>query len=203
VLATLAAWAIDEGLPLDAEVVLDPDTVERFVVLLGDDRSRATYRSVLRRIGPVLTRKAPWTPRPATVARRQVALPYTAADLERLGQDAESQPTAARSRGARALLALGAGAGLDGRWVTRVRSEDVEVASGIVIVRVGAPAARAVPVLCAWEDEVLDLAATAGDEFLIGGRSSSRNRASALAGSLVVAHGRPVFQLRGCARPGW
>jgi hypothetical protein len=42
VVARLAAWAVGEGLPLDVEVVLDPDTVERFVVVrLADDRSRA------------------------------------------------------------------------------------------------------------------------------------------------------------------
>ena len=56
VLARLAAWAVGEGLPLDVEVVLDPDTVERFVAVgLADDRSRATYRAVLRRVGPLLT----------------------------------------------------------------------------------------------------------------------------------------------------
>ena len=67
VLARLAVWALGEGLPLDAEVVLDPDTVERFVAVgIGDDRSRATYRATLRRVGPVLTKRAPWEARPAT-----------------------------------------------------------------------------------------------------------------------------------------
>src|SRR5450759_1609370 len=52
VLTQLAAWAAGEGLPLDPEVVLDPDSVERFIeVGANDDRSRATYRSVLRRVG--------------------------------------------------------------------------------------------------------------------------------------------------------
>jgi hypothetical protein len=53
VLARLTAWAAGDGLPLDVEVVLDPDTVERFIAVgLADDRSRPTYRSVLRRVGP-------------------------------------------------------------------------------------------------------------------------------------------------------
>jgi hypothetical protein len=73
-LAQLAAWAAGEGLSLDREVILDPDTVERFTELgLSDDRSRATYRAILRRVGPLLTVRAPWEPRPASVARRQVA----------------------------------------------------------------------------------------------------------------------------------
>ena len=64
VLTKLAGWAVGEGLPLDVEVVLDPDTVERFVAVgLADDRSRATYRAVLRRIGPKLTKTAPWEAR--------------------------------------------------------------------------------------------------------------------------------------------
>jgi hypothetical protein len=194
VLARLAAWAAGEGLPLDVEVVLDPDTVERFVAVgLADDGSRATYRSTLRRIGPLLTSKAPWEARPAPVARRHVALPYTAVELDWLRGDARTQPTAGRVRAARALLALGAGAGLDGRWITRVEAEDVRMGGGVVLVRVGEPSPRSVPVLAAWEDEILELAATAGGEFLVGGRSVSKNRAGALAASVVVANGHPRF----------
>jgi hypothetical protein len=194
VLARLAAWALDDGLPLDVEVVLDPSTVERFTASsIGDDRSRATYRSVLRRVGPLLTRRAPWEPRPKTVARRQVALPYSQQELQRLRADAAAQPTSGRQRAARAMLALGAGAGLDGRWLPWVSAQDVFACDGGVLVRVGEPSTRAVPVLATWEDEVLELAETAGEEFLIGGRSVSRNRAGSLAASLVVANGHPTF----------
>jgi hypothetical protein len=53
-LRRLSDWATGEGLPLDREVILDPDTVERFVeVGLIGDRSRAPYRAVLRRVGPL------------------------------------------------------------------------------------------------------------------------------------------------------
>ena len=192
VLARLATWGTAEGLPLDVEVLLDPDTVERFVVTeLVGERSQATYRSTLRRVGPLLTRRAPWEARPATVARRHVATPYTTKELEALRADALLQPTARRVRAARVLLALGAGAGLDGRWVTRVRREDVVVDDDVVQVRVGEPSPRLVPVLAAWEDEVVALADGAGDEFLVGGYSMSRNRAGALAASLVVPNGHP------------
>jgi len=194
VLARLATWAVGEGLVLDAEVVLDPDTVERFVAVgLADDRSRATYRAVLRRVGPLLTTRAPWEPRPTTVARRQVAPPYTPRELDGLRTAALAQPTRGRVRAARALLALGAGAGLDGRWVARVAARDVSVGDGVLLVRVGDPGARVVPVLACWEREVVELAATAGCEYLVGGRSTARNRAGALAASLVVANGSPTF----------
>ena len=192
VLSRLATWALGEGMALDTELLLDPDTVERFVTQgLTGDPSRATYRSVLRRIGPLLTKRAPWEPRPVTVARRQVAQPYTPAEIETLIADAGRQSTKARTRAARALLALGAGAGLDGRWVTLVKAGDVAVDDAGVLVQVGPPAPRAVPVLAHWEDEIIELASTAGDQFLVGGRSTSRNRASDLTSGLEVPPGHP------------
>jgi len=193
-LARLAAWAVGEGLPLDVEVVLDPDTVERFVTVgLADDSSRATYRSVLRRVGPKLTRRAPWQPEPVALSRRQVATPYSAREIGWLRAGAVVQVTPGRVRAARALLALGAGAGLDGRWIARVTAGDVDRVGKVVLVSVGEPMARRVPVLADWEDEVLGLAATAGGEFLVGGTSTSRNRAGALAASLAVPNGHPRF----------
>jgi hypothetical protein len=193
-LARIASWAVSQDLPLDVEVVLDPDTVERFIAVgLAGYPSRATYRAVLRRVGPRLTKRAPWQPRPTTVARRQVAPPYSRLELGQLMEDAALQPTSNRVRAARALLALGAGAGLDGRWVARVTAADVDRVDGVVLVSVGEPAPRVVPVLAGWEDEVLDLAATDGGEFLVGGFSTSKNRAGALAATLVVGHGHPRF----------
>ncbi|HLK41820.1 MAG TPA: hypothetical protein VKV34_00655, partial [Thermoleophilia bacterium] len=143
------------------------------------------------RVGPLLTRRAPWEARPPVLARRQVADPYTPAQLEGLRADAVAQPSAGRDRAARALLALGAGAGLDGRWSTRVRAADVLSRRGVVLVAVGDPMARVVPVLAEWEREVLELAASAGSKFLVGGTSTSRNRASNLAAWIVLSHGRP------------
>ena len=45
-LAWAGAWALSEGLPLDVEVVLDPDNVERFITSqLGRDREFQSSRS--------------------------------------------------------------------------------------------------------------------------------------------------------------
>src|SRR2546430_10296860 len=41
-LARLASWSVTEGLPLNLEVVLDPDTVERFTSSLPNNRSTGT-----------------------------------------------------------------------------------------------------------------------------------------------------------------
>ena len=197
VLVQVALWARGEGIALDRELVFDPDTVERFVAVSpGSDASRATYRAVLRRIGPLLTREAPWEPRRPPVSRRQVAAPYTPAELAQLSNDASHQTTEGRCRAARALIALGAGTGLDGRWCTRVRADDVLI-DGVVLLRVGDPMARVVPVLARWESDVLELAATADNEFLVGGYSTSRNRASALTASFEAPPGHPKLS---CAR---
>ena len=193
-LARISSWGIGEGLPLDVEVILDRATVERFIAVgLAGDQSRATYRALLRRVGPRLTSRAPWQPKPATLARRQVAPPYSPVEFEQLKADALKQPTASRLRAARALLALGAGAGLDGRWVARVAAGDVAWVGGAALVSVGEPSARRVPVLAEWEDDVLDLAVTAGREFLIGGYSVSKNRAGAIAAWLEVGQSHPRF----------
>ena len=77
ILLRLSSWATSQGVPLEREAVLDPDTVERFCQLgLANDRSRATFRADLRRMGPLLTRSAPWQPRPQAMATRNVAAPY-------------------------------------------------------------------------------------------------------------------------------
>jgi len=191
-LRRLANWATGEGLPLDREIILDPDTVERFIeVGLAGDRSRATYRAVLRRVGPRLTTRAPWEPRPAAVARRQVAPPYTTDEVAVLRSDALDQPTPVRRRAARAFLALGLGAGLDGRWASRVSAPDVSRSASGVDVRVGEPRPRRVVVLADWDDELVELAATAGDEFLVGGYSTSARRTGHLTAELVVPTGHP------------
>ncbi len=60
-----------------------------------------------------------------------------------------------------------------------------------MVVAVHGPVPRDVPVLAAWEDDVLELAAGMGDEFLVGGRSTARNRAGSLARRVTVAPGHP------------
>jgi hypothetical protein len=193
-LTHLAVWCLAQGMPLTWDVVLDPDTVERYICVgIPNWRSRGTYRALLRRLGPLLTTKAPWEPRPEAVNRRHVAAPYSPDELEALRRDAQHQGTPARQRAGQALIALGAGAGLDGRWCTRVAAADVIRGEGIVFVRAGEPAARHVPVLARWEGVVCDLAASAGNEFLVGGHSLSKNRASNLAMRFKVSHGHPAL----------
>jgi hypothetical protein len=136
-LLRLTQWATAEGMALDREVILDPDAVERFVATLSEERSAATYRAVLRRVGPLLTKRAPWEPRAQAIPRRQLAPPYSHDEVHTLIDDAQDQPTASRMRAAFALLVLGLGVGLDGRWATRVAAADVTQCGSALMVRVG------------------------------------------------------------------
>lgn len=191
-LQRLAEWATAEGMALDREVILDPDTVERFVtVALGADRSAATYRAVLRRVGPLLTSRAPWEPRPNAIARRQLAPPYSPEEVGLLLNDAGTQPTVSRQRAAFAFLALGLGVGLDGRWATRVKAQDITRCGDGVVVRVGDPSARSIVALATWEECLLGLADLSGDQFLVGGRAWSNRKTGALVERLVTPTGHP------------
>jgi len=191
-LTRLGAWCLEQGLPLDVEVVLDPDAVERFAsVGLRHDPSSGSCRAILRRIGPKLTSTAPWEPRPEALTHRAAALPYLDDELDALAEDAHRQSTPARRRTALGLFLLGAGAGLDGRWVTKVRGTDVAWTTEAVVVRTGPPSPRLVPILRRYEAELVELAAVAGEELLVGGHTTHRNKASALAARLEVGHGHP------------
>ncbi len=203
VLYLIAKWATAQGLPLDREAILDPAVVERFCeVALSNPNSRATMRSDLRHMAPLLTKSAPWEPRAKGMSKRQLAPPYKVSEVEVLKYDALDQPTPARRRAARGLLALGLGAGLDGRCLARVGPEDVTCDNGVVEIAVDEPAWRRVLVVAEWEDEVLALAESAGDGCLIGTRSNARNRVADLAKSLVCPAGHPISVRAGSVRPG-
>lgn len=196
VLTLISAWCLEQGIPLDIEIVLDPDTVERcFSEGMRHIPSRGVYRTVLRRLGRMLTKKAPWQPRPEPMTRRKVALPYSPAELAAVEEDARRQPTAIKRRTALGLIALGAGAGLDGRWATRVRGTDVARAGGVVTVRVSGKRPRSVVVLDRYEDLLLDLAAEAGAGYIVGGPSPHRNRTNKRVSSLARGHGHPKLSV--------
>jgi hypothetical protein len=193
-LVRLTQWATSQGIPLKRELIFDPDTIERFVeIALARDRSQATYRTVLRAVGPKVTKKAPWEPRPLAIPRRQIALPYVDQEIVMLWTAAKHQPTERTRRAAFAFLVLGLGAGLDGRWVSKVRAPDVASHKGAVSIAVRAPSPRAVVVRAIFENDVLELAKTAGSEFLVGGKSVSVNRTGHLVSSLVVPTGHPTL----------
>lgn len=189
VLTLSGAWCIDQGIPLDIEQVLDPDTVERFCSNgLKKTASRGSYRATLRKLGRQLTKTAPWEPRPEPMPARKVSPPYPVAEMKALWRDITRQSTLRRRRATGALYLLGAGAGLDGRWARKVRGTDIRRVNGAVLVQVGAPSPRDVPVLKEYEDELLALAAEVGDEYLVGGHTTHRNRTNEIVAKFEDGH---------------
>jgi hypothetical protein len=195
VLTLIAGWCVKQGIPLDVERVLDPDTVERFCSTgLKKLPSRGSYRATLRRLGRELTKKAPWEPRPEPMPARKVSPPYSKVQMKALRGDAARQSSPSRRRATTALILLGAGAGLDGRWARKVRGTDVARAHGTVLVRVGEPRAREVPVLKEYGEELLLLAQEAGDEYLVGGYTTHRNRTNEIVARFEDGHNHPKLE---------
>jgi hypothetical protein len=191
-LTGLACWGLKRGLIIDAEVLLHPDTVELYST--GKHlsvKSQNTARSILRRIGPRLTKKAPWQPTPKALKPLGIAPPYSNTDLAMLRTDAARQSSEARRRASRSILCLGAGVGLDGRWCMDVRGTHVIQLDELVVVDVGPPHPRRVAVLAEFEDELLELAAIAGEDFLVGGEARSKNKASRALARYDTGPGRP------------
>ena len=199
-LCNLCLWALDVGLPLDWEVILDPANVEAFVQAshqrFGSTPTPHLFRAVLRRIGPQLTSRAPWEARPSSLPRHQSQPPYSADELAAVESDIWNQSTELKQLAARAFVDVGAGAGLDGRWATRLRGTDVIRVPEAVLIRTGPPHPRLVPVLARYETDLIELAETAGDGLLIGPRSTHRNIATKICAHLDRGHDSPPVSLR-------
>lgn len=119
---------------------------------------------------------------------RSSAVPYGDVELARLLRATSSIRTPRTRASARALLALGAGAGLAGLEATRVRGTDVhhDPSTGQLTVTV---AGRQVPVLDVWAPLLRQLASDAGAKPLLGGGNNSKaaDRPHALATALASA----------------
>lgn len=194
-LAYLSSWCVDEHVALDVEHVLDPDTVERYCTegLCGTDAAVSRVRGDLRRLGRTLTATAPWEPLPRPLARTKLPAPYSAAELAVIERDIARQATKLRRTTARAMWLLGLGAGLDGRWNTKVRGTAVSKVGDLVVVQVPDPVARLVVLRAGYATDLLELAEAAGEGLLVGVRKVSKNSPSEFAADITLESGRIEF----------
>jgi hypothetical protein len=154
----LAVWADTLGLPLEADELLRPETIDRFVVegcAHLTKGTRTNYRTVLRAVGRKNLGPGLFPPQPVGLARSDKEPPYTAAQIAALLAWARGLPTDRMRSNAMALLSLGLGAGLSTQELARVIGTDITADAEGVIVAVTGPGARVVPVLRRWEEEVL------------------------------------------------
>jgi integrase len=171
----LAAFGESVGLELEAEVLLHPAVIERFIVE-GERTLQPATRRTLRANLRHLARKVQAHPQPAPVAlpRERAKEPYSDAQIAAYLACAQAQSTRSRRMRSSALICLGAGAGLIGSELRHVRGEDVLERSGGVLVAVSGRRARAVPVLHRFHEPLLTAAAFARDGYLLGGEDPDR-----------------------------
>ncbi len=146
------------------ELLSDPHLVERFLAEQMADQSgasRSTARSVLRRALQNLST----APAPERIPHQPLKPPYTPAECAAFVRLARNQPTTGRKRALGAVVALGLGAGLDGKEQGDITPECViEVdlgGEGVALgIQVPGPRERLVIVRKDYEDllrEVVEL----------------------------------------------
>jgi integrase len=183
------------GLDPVPRVLLHPSVIERFTAhspgLSPPARRtlRTNLRFIARHVVPGLR------PADAPLPRERAKPPYSPAEITGYLALAAAQPTAARRMHATALVCLGAGAGLIRADLRGVRGTDITARSGGIVVTVrGGRAPRVVPVLSRYHEPLLESAAFAGAQMVIGGRDPDRhNLANPLTASLAGGAGLPAL----------
>lgn len=197
--------------PLAPEALLAPGLVDRYILegLDAPDSTVATARWVLRRA----VQRMSASPYPTQLSHRAVQPPYSPAECAALVRIARAQPTTAKRRALSAAVALGLGAGLDGRdqrLVTRsdVITIDVDGAPGLAVqVRGSRP--RTVVMRAAYVPLLVDACALHTDEGraaedLLHGRNPDRSSTvAAVSAAGVTASGPGVEMSAARMRTTW
>jgi integrase len=163
----LSRFAQARGIAAGREFWLDYDVIEAFCVagLPGCASStRGTYRSALYRLarpvhGEPVQRATPF-------AGARAPAPYSPAERAGLAAMAAAQRDPATRASALAVVVFGIGAGLRTAELAALRGSDVSCRDRRVMVRVGGPATRVVPVIPAYAGRAAGLAAAAGNAHL-------------------------------------
>ncbi|RLP70319.1 hypothetical protein D9V29_10210 [Mycetocola manganoxydans] len=180
---TLWAWR-DAGLPLEADVLFQRETIEHFIRSASGTLSEGTlrnYRSMLLRVSDVLVPEcSPLAMKPLN-DRASIA-PYSEKELARLRNWAMGQSTETRRRKAAMMLSLCGGAGLKAVEVAELRREHVSIDADGILVQVESGNVRVIPLLAEWESWLVrGLGDTAAGHLVFGAptRKHSRNVLSA------------------------
>ena len=178
----LGAWAESVGLAAEAEVILHPSVIERYVLVGIGPWPETTRRSVRTNLRFVARRAAPGLahpPAPSALPRARLKAPYSPTEVATLLAQAATQPTTARRMAVSGLLGLGLGAGIVGAELRGITGASLRAAHGGLVVDVGGPRARVVPVEPPYQALLGEVAAYAGERFICGGVSPTRKNLSA------------------------
>jgi integrase len=188
----LAAFGESVGLELEAEVLLHPAVIERFILAAPETLSPASVRTLrtnLRSLARAL--QAHPQPAPVALARERAKEPYSEAQIAAYLTCAQAQSTLSRRMRASALICLGAGSGLVGSELRHVRGVDVLERSGGVLVAVAGRRARAVPVLLRFHEPLLAAADFAREDYLLGGKNPNRKNLTCEIAALLCDRSLP------------
>jgi hypothetical protein len=183
----LALYGYVEIGTLEIRDLFIPDQI-RFLVDVTHNSltygARKQLRFRLIRAGRLLNPGA-WPVNPEPIPRTDVKDPYTAAEEQAFRTAAEFMSPATRLSSI-AIVALGFGAGLDGRWTKFVRGTHIVTEPDGLWVRLVADGDRLVPVRDRYVDDLTDIAEQTGDGLVLGGERVHRNRASWTTDRIVV-----------------
>ncbi len=181
--APYGAWVVGEGIAPERDQLLNAAVIERYIEVGMPDAkesTRATRRSILRRIARRVHPTLSTAPSPEPIAYRRVRAPYAAHEIASYLRLAEAQPTASRKDSLMAVLVLGLGCGLDCADLGWVRGIDIQATAGGVEVAVGGRRPRRIVCLSRYEDRLSQLAAAAGEGLLIGGSVLGRHNVTSV-----------------------
>jgi hypothetical protein len=148
----------EQGLPLDAELLFAPTTIDAYCTgLTLKESTRGTYRSVLLIISKVLVPEA-HQPSMVPMHRRPIQVPYTKDQVIQFRAWAKGQRTHLGRQKAMLLLAFVLGAGLTPGELGLVKREDITIDEAGVLIQVHGKLPRIVPMLRAWEKWVVAIA---------------------------------------------
>lgn len=151
--AFLAYWCHQHAIEVRPEVMLAPNTIDRFVIeglAHLTEGSRANYRSLLRQVGAAVLGPKVYPPQ-LHFGLAERPPPYPANDLTALVGWSRGLPTPRMRDGAQTLLGLGAGAGLTSVEVSAADAQWVESGEAGLDIVIPGERARRVPVLPDWE----------------------------------------------------
>lgn len=170
-LAQYLAWRVEGGMDVtDPTVVFRADDIEWWVAtgcghLSGG--STASYRSALRTIGEYAAGTDTACPdRTTPIAKPDPREPYTDHEFAAVLGAIGGLRTGGARHNAMALVAPSRGAGLGLSDITGLVGTEIAVVHNTVVINVSGPRPRQVPVLAAWEQELVRLAELCGDKPL-------------------------------------
>lgn len=175
--ARFLAWALEQDLPLDPEVMFTPQRVEQYIAEgegTSSPHSQDNYRAALTNVGRAITKRAPWEPdRTQYTKHVRLAPPYT--DTEMAGYwDAVEQQSEKGAHILRSLSVLAHGGGLKVPELMDITAHDIYFLAGAPVASIKV-ADRLAPVLTQYTEGLRALCAARPEGPIIGTQKRKSN----------------------------